>query len=105
MSKVNVTTREGQRIVIDSQNGVSLMEAIRAAGIEELLAICGGNMSCATCHVYVDAADIGRLDPMSADEADLLESTGVRKETSRLSCQIVVGPRLNGLRVRIAPEP
>src|SRR6201999_78486 len=98
------TTREGQQLEIDAPEGESLMESLRRAGIDEVLAICGGNLSCATCHVYVESDDYRRLDPMTAEEGELLESTGVRQETSRLSCQIELRPALSGLRVRVAPE-
>ena len=105
MAKVNVTTRDGTRITLDGHNGVSVMETIRSANIDVLLALCGGNMSCATCHVYVDAVDFGKLNPMSPDEADLLDATGIRRETSRLSCQILLSLTLDELSVTIAPEP
>ena len=64
------------------------MEVIRDAGIDELLALCGGCCSCATCHVHVDPDFAARLPPMSEDENDLLDSSDDRDETSRLSCQI-----------------
>lgn len=80
------------------------MEAIRDAGIDELLALCGGCCSCATCHVHVDPAFADRLPPMSEDESDLLDSSDHRRETSRLSCQVPLTDALAGLRVTIAPE-
>ena len=84
--------------------GVSLMEALRDTGFEEILALCGGCCSCATCHVYVDAACLARLPHQSPDEDELLESSSHRRETSRLSCQIPLGDSLDGLSVTIAPE-
>jgi len=105
MAKVSVTTRAGELLEIDCRDGESLMEGLRAAGVDELLAICGGNLSCATCHVYVAAEDFARLEAVAQEEKDLIESTGLRKETSRLSCQIVLAPPLGGLKVTIAPEP
>ena len=80
------------------------MEAIKAASVDELAALCGGNCSCATCHVYVDPAFTGRLPAMSEDEDDLLDSSDHRQPQSRLSCQIPVTSELEGLRVTIAPE-
>lgn len=79
------------------------MEAIREAGFDEMLALCGGACSCATCHVYV-AADAADLPPMSDDEDDLLESSEHRTPLSRLSCQIRITPDLLGLRVTIPQE-
>ena len=80
------------------------MELIRDAGIDELLAQCGGCLSCATCHVQVDPADSDRLPPMKPDEDYLLDSSDHRVATSRLSCQLPFSSELDGLRVTIAPE-
>jgi ferredoxin, 2Fe-2S len=99
-----VATREGGEQVLQADNGVSLMEAIRDGGIDELLALCGGCCSCATCHVKADPAFAAKLAPMSEDESDLLDSSDHRDATSRLSCQIILSGDLNGLRVTIAPE-
>jgi 2Fe-2S ferredoxin len=70
----------------------------------ELLAICGGCCSCATCHVYVDAAFTDRLPPISEDEDAILDGTTYRETTSRLSCQIRISGALDGLKVTVAPE-
>lgn len=102
--QLTVVTREGERKEIESQAGHSVMEAIRDAGIDELLALCGGCCSCATCHVYVEPADMGKLSTMSPDENDLLDSSNHRTEFSRLSCQIPLTAELEGLTVTIAPE-
>jgi 2Fe-2S ferredoxin len=80
------------------------MENIRDAGIDELLALCGGCLSCATCHVYVDDADRPSLPRMSTDEDDLLGSSTHRAAGSRLLCQLPFSDALAGLRVTIAPE-
>ena len=80
------------------------MEAIRDNGFDELLALCGGCCSCATCHVHVDPAFADKLPAMSEDEDDLLESSDHRNESSRLSCQIAFTSDLDGLKVTIAPE-
>lgn len=104
MPKLIVVTREGEERELDGERGLSVMEVIRDGGIDEILALCGGNCSCATCHVHVDPAFMDRLKPMSEDENDLLDSTGDRDATSRLSCQILFGPELDGLKVRIAAE-
>ena len=101
---VVVVTREGQEIRIDADPDQSLMEAIRDAGIDEMLAICGGCLACATCHVYVDAENISAVPPASEDEEELLESASERLTTSRLSCQIRVADVPMGIRVTIAPE-
>jgi len=104
MPQLIVTTREGEERTLDSPAGMTVMEVIRDAGVHELLALCGGSCSCATCHVYVKGGPVGALPPMSSDENDLLEGSSHRQETSRLSCQIQLSANLDGLRVTIAPE-
>ena len=81
--------------------GDSAMFAGLSAGIDGIVAECGGGAVCATCHVYVDDGWIGRLAPMSGDEDDLLEGVAAeRKPTSRLSCQIRMTADLDGLVLR-----
>ena len=104
MATITVITREGEERDVQSEDGLSVMEVIRDNGFDELLALCGGCCSCATCHVHVDAEFVERLPTMSEDEDDLLDSSDHRIERSRLSCQLRVSDALDGLRVRIAPE-
>jgi 2Fe-2S ferredoxin len=104
MPKITVIARNGSAQEVEAQNGLSLMEVIRDNGFDELLALCGGCCSCATCHVYVDCAFADKVPAMSEDENDLLDSTDSRNESSRLSCQIQVNDALEGLVVTIAPE-
>ena len=104
MPLLTVITREGEERSLDGETGLSVMEVIRDGGIDEILALCGGNCSCATCHVHVDPAFADRLPKMSEDENDLLDSVDSRDATSRLSCQIPFGPALDGLRVTIGAD-
>jgi 2Fe-2S ferredoxin len=104
MAKLVVITREGSEKSIEVSPGHSVMELVRDGGFDELLALCGGCCSCATCHVYVDEEFAGLLPPMSADENDLLDGTLHRTERSRLSCQLPFAEALSGMRVTIAPE-
>ena len=104
MPKLTVINRAGEESTIDADTGLSVMEAIRDNGFDELLALCGGCCSCATCHIHVDPEFAAKLPPMSEDENDLLDSTTDRDETSRLSCQIPFSDALDGLKVRIAAE-
>ncbi|SDC31712.1 ferredoxin, 2Fe-2S [Sphingomonas sp. YR710] len=104
MPKLVVVTREGDESVFEADTGLSVMEIIRDNGVDELLALCGGCCSCATCHVYVDPAFAAILPEMSDDENDLLDSSDHRNDTSRLSCQLQMTDELDGLIVTIAPE-
>ncbi len=83
----------------------SLMEAARSSGIEGILADCGGGCACATCHVYVDPgwqAIVGPPDDVEAEMLDMVSD--VQRANSRLSCQILLRPELDGLTVRVAPN-
>ena len=104
MPKLIVVNREGEESTINGEAGLSVMEIIRDNGIDELLALCGGCCSCATCHVPVDSSFADRLSAMSEDENDLLDSSDHRNASSRLSCQITMTSELDGLKVTIAPE-
>ncbi|WP_316182033.1 2Fe-2S iron-sulfur cluster-binding protein [Bradyrhizobium sp. SZCCHNRI1009] len=87
---------------VEAEDGASVMLAALTHGIDGIVAECGGNAVCATCHVYVDDAWTARLDPVSDDEDALLDGTAAeRLPNSRLSCQIKVQPALAGLVVRI----
>ena len=104
MPKLIVVNRSGEEQAVEGDAGLSVMEVIRDNGFDELLALCGGCCSCATCHVYVDPAFAGKLPEIGEDENDLLDSSDHRNETSRLSCQLTLNEDLDGLRVTIAPE-
>jgi 2Fe-2S ferredoxin len=101
MISLTIIDRNGREAAIDAPAGLSVMEAIRQAGFDELEAMCGGSCSCATCHVYAQGPG---LEPPGGDEDDLLDSSDHRQADSRLSCQIRLNAALSGLRVTIAPE-
>lgn len=103
MPSLNVTDRSGDSRTIEGDTGLSIMEVLRDAGFDGILAMCGGCCSCATCHVYVSEG-VDALPPMSADEDDLLDSSDHRTSASRLSCQIPFTAALDDLSVTIAPE-
>jgi len=75
MPKLVVVNRDGAETTIDAKDGLSVMEVIRDNGFDELLALCGGCCSCATCHIHVDPAFADKLPAMSEDENDLLDSS------------------------------
>ncbi len=104
MPTLHVTNRSGEETTVEVEDGLTVMEAIRDNGFDELLALCGGCCSCATCHIHVDPAFKEKLPKMGEDEDDLLDSSDDRDENSRLSCQIPFTADLDGLKVRIAEE-
>ncbi|MCG3749543.1 MULTISPECIES: 2Fe-2S iron-sulfur cluster-binding protein [Amycolatopsis] len=94
----------GDRRPIEVGEGVSVMEAAVDNGIDEILAECGGNATCATCHVFVCANDLDRMPAVSELENEMLDGTAEpRRATSRLACQLVADPALDGLTVYL-PE-
>ena len=87
---------------ISVDNGDTVMRAAVSHGIKGIVAECGGNALCATCHVYVDEPWISKLGPVGNDEGMLLDRTvAVRRPNSRLCCQIKVTPALDGLTLRL----
>ncbi len=104
MVAIQVVARDGTERTISATSGINLMEALRDNGFDELMALCGGCCSCATCHVYVERGPSGADQIAGADEDDLLESSDHRQPNSRLSCQVALTEDIAGLVVRIAPE-
>lgn len=103
---VTLTDIEGSVVEIeDGAEGETLMELARRHDVKGIIAECGGACSCATCHVYIDAAwsaAVGAPDPVEEDMLDMVED--IRRPTSRLSCQITLHPGLDGLAAEVAPE-
>jgi 2Fe-2S ferredoxin len=105
MPKVVFITLDGAQRVVDAQAGESVMAVAVRNGVPGIIGECGGNCSCATCHVYVAddfAAEVGGAGDMEDDLLDL--GVADRRETSRLSCQIQVTEALDGLTVQIPEE-
>ena len=99
MVKVVFTDHAGSEQSVEVATGVSIMEADVSNGISGIDADCGGSCSCATCHVYVDKAWLGKLDAMNPDEDAMLGLSTDRQENSRLSCQIRLRDELDGIAV------
>ena len=66
MGAFTLITRDGDVHSVEGRDGVPLMEIIRDAGFCELAAMCGGCLSCATCHVYVEGAEAAEFPEMAA---------------------------------------
>lgn len=88
---------------LQAQEGLSIMEILRPLrmGIQ---GECEGSMTCATCHVKVEATWYGRLAPPSDAEADMLDCIFNAGPTSRLGCQILVEPALDGIELSVPPR-
>lgn len=100
MVRVELTTSDGHKIGAEGAAGTTLLEIAQNAGLP-LEGTCEGQMACSTCHVIVAAEWFDRLVPASNDEEDMLDLAAGVCRTSRLSCQIVLTPELDGLQVRI----
>jgi len=104
MTKVTFRSAKAEDVTLDVEPGVSLMQAAVRAGLDGIVADCGGQCQCATCHVYVDEGYDAVLPPMTDDEDDMLEVTASeRTARSRLSCQLVVDENIDELVVDL-PE-
>lgn len=102
MIHVTLIDAAGRSRTIEAAPGRSLMRAATDGGVDGIAADCGGTLTCATCHVFVDAAWLARLPPAGADERAMLEMTATPAgANSRLSCQITLEPALDGLVVRL----
>jgi ferredoxin, 2Fe-2S len=104
MPSITYVHTDGSREVLDVPLGTSVMRAAILNGVEGIVAECGGEMMCATCHVYVEEPQLERTPAQSDDEKAMLEFTASeRKPNSRLSCQLVVTQEMDGLVVYL-PE-
>lgn len=105
MPNVTYIESNGASHVIDVPEGENVMRGALYNNVDGIVGECGGGLSCATCHCYVDDAWADKVGtPTSQDEVDLLEGVSAdRKPTSRLSCQIVMSADLDGLVVHL-PE-
>lgn len=91
MASVTYTNHEGQERTVEAAAGDSVMETAMRHGVDGIVAECGGSLSCATCHVFVDSVEGGELPEMSEMEDEMLWGTAVdREDDSRLSCQLVL---------------
>ena len=101
MPAVTYTAQDGTARTLEAAPGETVMSLATRNGVPEIVGDCGGVLSCATCHVFVDPEDVDMLSPVSDMEDEMLEGTAVDREpTSRLSCQIQPEQLPRDLRVR-----
>ena len=104
MPRVTYISHDDKSTTLDIENGTSVMQAAVLHGVDGIVAECGGSCMCATCHVYVQEDQLALTPPMDADEDAMLDGTASpRRPNSRLSCQLVVSPQMDGLVVHM-PE-
>jgi 2Fe-2S ferredoxin len=103
MGVIRVTDLDGLHHDLDAVEGWRIMEIIREHGFE-VGGLCGGACACATCHVEVSDSWAPKLHPARDDEEAMLDEVPVLTPTSRLSCQIIYTPDLNGLSVKLVPQ-
>jgi ferredoxin len=103
MVRVRFIGRNGEVTEAEGAPGAALLDVAQAAGMP-LEGTCEGQMACSTCHVIVDAEWFDKLPAAAEEEEDMLDLAAGVTRTSRLSCQIVLDERLDGLEVRIPAE-
>mgnify|MGYP003789900753 CR=1 FL=1 len=101
MIRVTYRAKSGEEYVAEAAPGMTVMEAALSAGVPEILGLCGGICSCATCHVHVDPDWAPKLAPPEDEEGAMLEAIDHRAPTSRLGCQIKLDDSLDGLLVHV----
>lgn len=102
MPNITYVSADGECITLALEDGTSVMEGAVSQGVDGIIGECGGSLMCATCHVYVEESDMGRLPPRGEIEEEMLYSAASEvRANSRLSCQIKVSEELDGLVVRL----
>jgi 2Fe-2S ferredoxin len=100
MPKIVFVDRDGSKLEVDAPLGLSVLEVAHRNQID-LEGACEGSLACSTCHVIVDPEDYERLPAAAEAEEDMLDLAFGLTHTSRLGCQIIMTPELDGLRVRL----
>ena len=102
MAKITYIEHNGEKHVVELDDGMTVMEGARDNNIPGIDAECGGACVCSTCHVYVNPAWVDKLPAKDSMEEEMLEFAfepdAVR---SRLTCQLQVTAQLDGLEVQL----
>lgn len=101
MGKIVFISAEGERTEVEAAVGETVMRIAQNAGVDGLIAECGGCLSCATCHCYVEDGWAAKLPPPSEEEKVMVECAIDVREESRLSCQLTYTDDLDGLEIGI----
>ena len=100
MPKMTFIEHDGTHREVDAPLGLSVLEIAHKHDVD-IEGACEGSLACSTCHVIVDAGWFRRLADPTEDEEDMLDLAFGLTETSRLGCQIVMTPELDGLVVKL----
>ena len=100
MPKMTFIERTGTAREVDAPTGLSVLEIAHKHGVD-IEGACEGSLACSTCHVIVDAGWFAKLAKPTEDEEDMLDLAFGLEQTSRLGCQIVMTPALDGLVVKL----
>jgi 2Fe-2S ferredoxin len=101
MVKITFVQGDGSRQVVEAAPGLTVMEAAKTEDVPGIDAECGGACACATCHVYIEPEWVEAVGKASEMEEDMLDFAFDVREESRLSCQIRITEKLDGLVVRV----
>lgn len=102
--KLTFKDSTGMEQTVEVEPRGTVMEAALLNNVSGIVAECGGGCSCATCHVYVEQEWFDKLPEPDPTESDLVEFLENAKPCSRLSCQLQLGPELDGLCVQTPSE-
>ena len=104
MPRITFIEHNGTEHVVEADVNRSVMQAATDHMVPGIIADCGGNCACATCHVYVNDGWYEKLSPPSDAEVDMLDMALAVEPNSRLSCQIICSASTDGIKVTVAPE-
>ncbi len=100
MPKMTFIESNGTPREVDAPLGLSVLEVAHKHGVD-IEGACEGSLACSTCNVIIDAEWFGKLKLPTEDEEDMLDLAFGLEKTSRLGCQIVITPELDGLVVKL----
>lgn len=104
MATVHYVEHDGTRHTVDVEEGMTLMEGAQLNSVPGIVAECGGMCSCATCHCYIEGEWASKIPPLGETEKKMLETADKLRDSSRLSCQIVMNDDLDGIEVGLPPS-
>ncbi|ELR15659.1 adrenodoxinlike ferredoxin 2 [Acanthamoeba castellanii str. Neff] len=99
---VTFIDKDGTEIPLEAPVGKSVLELAHDNKID-LEGACEASLACSTCHVILDKEYYDKLPAPVEEEEDMLDLAFGLTETSRLGCQIIISPELEGIRLKLPP--